>query len=94
MINNKQVILTQNDHSPKGFLIYSIEKEKCYLNAWLDHTGEGFLLLFDVFNIILNNKIKYSYFWVNSINIDVKRIHQLLGANFDGLKDYTFIKIK
>ena len=36
--------------------------------------------------------ISYAYFWVNSTNTNVKKIHELLGAVPDGLKDYTFIK--
>ncbi|HNW98723.1 MAG TPA: hypothetical protein PKK00_09980 [Bacteroidales bacterium] len=94
MIDNQQIVISQNNSVQKGFLIFTIKDKKCYLNAWLDKSGEGLLLLLDIFNIMILRGINYAYFWVNSENTEVKKIHHLLGARFDGLKDYTFIKTK
>lgn len=92
MINNKQIIISQHAKAEKGVLIYTFEGKKCYLNAWIDKSGEGFLLLLDAFSLIQHNQINYTYFWVNSENTHVKKIHEILGAKPDGLKDYTYIK--
>ena len=92
MILNKQVIVSHNNSHNYGVIIYTLEGKKCYLNAWIDSTGDGLLLLFDVFNIMHKTGVVYSYFWVNSKNENVIKIHKILGAKPDGLKDYTFIK--
>jgi len=92
MICNKQVIINMKNNEILGFLVFTFIGKKCYLNCWYDTCGEGLSLLFNVYSLMKNNNISYSYFWVNSMNTNVKKIHTLLGSKPDGLKDYTFFR--
>lgn len=92
MISNNQVIVNKKDNQVKGVIIYTIEGRKCYLNLWIDRSGEGLYLLFDVYNIMIEKGLKYAYFWAKSTNKKVIKIHKLTGAVPDGTSDYTFIK--
>lgn len=93
MAQNNQIIASQNDNGEVvGVLIYTLEGKKCYLNAWIDISGNGLFLLYKAYNIAVENNIGYVYFWVNSTNYDVIRLHQMMGAKADGLVDYTFMK--
>lgn len=92
MTNNQQIFVNKVESEILGVNIFTIEGKKCYLNLWYDVSGEGILLLFDVYNMMAERNIKYAYFWVNSSNKNVEKIHRRLGAKPDGISDYTFIK--
>jgi hypothetical protein len=92
MIEQKKVLVNKKNGEYFGFFIFSIEGKKCYLNCWYDESGDGFYLLFNVFALLLENGINYAYLWVNSLNRKAIKIHKILGAKPDGLKDYTFLK--
>lgn len=93
MIENQQVLVTRSGNGEvQGVLIYTLEGKKCYFNVWIDKSGNGLFLLYKAYNIVVENNIGYVYFWVNSINHDVIRLHEMMGAIPDGLSDYTFIK--
>lgn len=93
MVDNKQVLVSKDDSGEVlGTLIYSLEGTKCYYNIWIDKSGKGLFLLYKAYNIVAENNIGYVYFWVNSMNHDVIRLHEMMGAVPDGLVDYTFIK--
>ena len=92
MISNRQVVVNKCDNKVLGVIIYTIEGRKCYLNLWMDYSGEGLFLLFDIYNIMVEKSLKYAYFWVNSTNKKVIKIHKLTGATPDGVSDYTFLK--
>ena len=92
MIDNNQIIVNKDGEKVLGVIIYTIEGKKCYINLWIDRSGEGLFLLFDVYNIMVEQGIKASYFWVDSLNKKVIKIHKLTGAVPDGISDYTFIK--
>lgn len=92
LIAKRSVVVNYKDEKLCGAFVYELKGQKCYLRAWLDHGENGLKLLLDVFSIMYSQNISYAYFWVNSTNVNVKKIHELLGAIPDGLKDYTFIK--
>ena len=93
MIDNKQVLVSKDDDGEVlGTLIYSLEGKKCYFNVWIDKSGNGLFLLYKAYSIVAESNIGYVYFWVNSTNRDVIRLHEMMGAIPDGLVDYTFIK--
>jgi hypothetical protein len=92
LISQKQVIINKEKSRILGLFIFSIERKKCYFRAWIDKSNNGLKLLFDMYGIMWSQNITYAYFWINSKNEQVKKIHQLFGARPDGLKDYTFIK--
>lgn len=94
MIHNQQVLVSRDDNGEvQGTLIYTLEGKKCYFNVWIDRSGNGLFLLYKAYNIVVQHNIGYVYFWVNSINHDVIRLHEMMGAIHDGLVDYTFIKL-
>ena len=68
MIENRQVIVNKSENKVLGVIIYTIEGRKCYLNLWIDRSGEGLYLLFDVYNYMAENGLKYAYFWIRSTN--------------------------
>jgi hypothetical protein len=92
MIENKQVLINVQNNELKGFIIYTFEKNKFYLNCWYDISKDGMYLLYNVYALMKLNNIKYHYFWINTDNKTVKKIHSLHGAKPDGLKDYTYYK--
>lgn len=93
MIENNQVLVSRDEQgNVKGTLIYTIQGKKCYYNAWIDFSGKGLFLLYKAYNIAVEHGIQYVYFWVNSTNVNVINLHLMMGAQPDGLKDYTFIK--
>jgi hypothetical protein len=92
MIINKQIYITRGEQNEVvGFIIFTLEGKKCYLNAWLELSGRGIFLLYKFFNLMIDRGLSYCYFWVNSKNVSVKNIHTALGAKKDGLVDYTYI---
>ena len=93
MIANHQVLVSRDENGEvKGTLIFTFQGKKCYYNAWIDFSGKGLFLLYKAYNIAVEHGIHYVYFWVNSINTEVIRLHQMMGAKFDGLVDYSFLK--
>ncbi len=93
MVENKQVLVSRDeDGKVLGTLIYTIQGKKCYLNVWIDFSGKGLFLLYKAYNIAFEQGIQYVYFWVNSTNVDVIKLHLMMGAKPDGIVDYTFIK--
>lgn len=92
LVKRGNVIVNYSEGELCGAFVYETEGRKCYLRAWYDRGENGLKLLFDVYCIMYLKGISYAYFWVNSTNTNVKKIHELLGAVPDGLKDYTFIK--
>jgi len=93
MIDNNQVLVSKDEAGEvKGTLIYTLHGKKCYFNIWIDFSGKGLFLLYKAYNIAVEQGIQYVYFWVNSTNTDVIRLHQMMGTQPDGLVDYSFMK--
>ena len=92
MITNNQVLINRVYNNIAGFMIFSIQGKKCYLNCWYDESGNGIYLINNIFALMMTKEINYIYFWVNSLNQKVQKLHKILGAKSDGLKDYTFLK--
>lgn len=94
MIRNKWVLVNRNEESGEveGVLGYILEHNKCYLQFWIDLSGFGLLLLFNVYNMMVDNNIKFALLWVKDGNKIPYSVHQSMGALPDGLKDYTFVK--
>lgn len=95
LIDNKQVLVSHEENGNVcGVLIFCFEGKKCYFRIWVDKGNTGLFLLYKAYNIVVEQNINYVYFWVNSTNKDVIRLHTLMGAQSDGLSDYTYIKTK
>lgn len=93
MIDNNEVLVSRDSAGIVcGVLLFRIEGRKCYLRMWVDKGHTGLFLLYKAYNIAFERDIHYVYFWVNAANRDVIRLHTLMGAKEDGLKDYTYIK--
>jgi hypothetical protein len=92
MIRNKQVLVTRGTQNEiVGFILFTFEGKKFYMNAWVDQTGQGIFLLYEAFYQMINKGLSYCYFWVKSTNVSVMKIHEMFGAKKDGLVDYTYI---
>lgn len=94
MINKSEIFINRDKETDEviGIIGCQIEKSQCYLPFWIDKGGQGLLLLFSVFNKMVESGIKRIYFWINSENTDTIKLHELLGAKFDGLTDYIYKK--
>ncbi len=94
MIEENRVIADYDENGIVcGVNIFTITGTTAYGNGWVDE-GEGGLEIFlNMFNIFIDNGIKRFVFWVRDGNKRVIKMHKLMGANPDGLKDYTYIKI-
>lgn len=92
MIENNQILVNIRNNELKGFIIFTFMGKKCYFNCWYDKSGDGMYLLYNVYALMKMNNVSYAYFWINSKNTIVKKIHSLHGFRPDGLKDYTFYK--
>lgn len=95
LISKNNVIVNRNaENKVIGVMIFEMQGVKCYLRAWLDLSNNGLKLLYDVYTIMYEDACKYAYFWVDSDNTDVLKIHKLLSAVEDGLYDYIFVNNK
>lgn len=92
LIKSKEVIINKENDKILGAFIFEITGQKGYLRAWIDHTSKGMKLLLDAYTIFFDKGIKLAYMWADTENDKVLKIHKLLGAKPDGLKDYTFTK--
>jgi hypothetical protein len=92
MIYNKQIIVNKENGIVTGFIIFTLIGKKCYLNCWLDFSGNGLFLFSNILALMKAADVNYYYFWVNKTNTRVKKMHRLLGAKPDGLLDYTYFK--
>lgn len=90
MIEQNQVLVLRDELPISGVLIYTIIGKKCYENAWVDVTGNGLLLMHKLYELMVENKIVMTNFWVRKDNKPVLLAHKRLGATFDGITDYTF----
>ena len=92
MIQNKGIVVNRFANGKVGgVVIHTIEGKKAYINAWIDKTGNGLKLMYQTYNIIERQGIKYAYLWINAQNRNVIILHKMMGAKPDGLVDYTFI---
>ena len=93
MIENKGIVVNRyDDGKVGGFVIHTTEGKKTYINAWLDKTGNGLRLMYQTYNIIEREGLKYAYLWIDAQNRNVIVLHRMMGAKPDGLVDYSFIK--
>ncbi len=93
MIEENRVI-ADYDESGKicGANIYTITGSTAYGNAWVDEGSRGLEIFFDMFNIFIDRGVKRFVFWIRDGNKKVIKMHKLMGAKPDGLKDYTYVK--
>ena len=93
MIEENRVI-TDYDEDGKvcGVNIFTITGSTAYGNAWVDEGSRGLEIFFDMFNIFIDKGVKRFVFWIRDGNKKVIKMHQLMGAKPDGLKDYTYVK--
>lgn len=93
MIEENRVI-ADYDESGKicGANIYTITGPTAYGNAWVDEGSRGLEIFFDMFNIFIDRGVKRFVFWIRDGNKKVIKMHKLMGAKPDGLKDYTYVK--
>ena len=95
MIAGNRVITDYNeDGSVCGVNIFTITGTTAYGNAWVDEGEKGLEIFFDMFNIFIDKGVKRFVFWVRDGNKNVIKMHRIMGAKPDGLKDYTYIKNK
>lgn len=90
LIKDKLVLVNRENGIIVGVLIYQIFGKRYYLRAWLDKGSDGSKLLLDVYSLLKSKDARYVYFWVDSENKRVIKMHSIMGANFDGLNDYIF----
>lgn len=91
-IENDFVIINKNNDKISGVHMFPIVGKKYNSRMLIDLNNKGIKLILDMFEILHSKGVNYVYGWVNSINIKAKSIYLLMGAQLDGLKDYTFIK--
>lgn len=93
MIDEERVITDYGkDGKVCGVNIFTITGPTAYGNVWVDEGERGLEILFDMFNVFIDKGIKRFVFWVRDGNKNVIKLHKMLGAKPDGLKDYTFVK--
>jgi hypothetical protein len=62
------------------------------LHLLIDIDGRGGKLFQDMFTIAHEQGATIATGFVNSKNLLAKKLYLIIGARFDGLKDYTWIK--
>lgn len=94
ILNNRMFV----DHDDKGYVcgvnIFTITGTNAYGNAWVDEGERGLDIFIDMFNLFIDKGVKRFVFWVKDGNNKVIKMHKIMGAKPDGLKDYTYIKNK
>ena len=83
-----------NNGNVCGVNIFTITGTNAYGNAWVDEGERGLDIFIDMFNLFIDKGVKRFTFWVNDRNNKVIKMHKIMGAKPDGLKDYTYIKHK
>ena len=92
MIDENRVIADYKDGKICGVNIFTITGVTGYGNAWVDEGERGLEIFFDMFNEFIDKGVKRFVFWVRDGNKNVIKMHKIMGAKPDGLKDYTFVK--
>lgn len=93
MIEEKRVIADYDESGEIcGVNIFTITGSTAYGNAWVDEGTRGLEIFFDMFNIFIDRGIKRFVFWIRDGNKKVIKMHKMMGAKPDGLKDYTYVK--
>ena len=90
LIKRKGVIVNRVDGHVNGVIIYEVFGKRFYLRLWMDKSGNGLKLLFDVHTVMKEAGATYVYWWVDSNNKDVIKIHKFMRGKLDGLNDYIF----
>jgi disulfide oxidoreductase YuzD len=75
-----------------GVNIYTITGTTAYGNGWVDEGDCGLGIFLDMFDVFVEKGVKRFVFWVRDDNKKVIKMHKMMGANPDGLKDYTYVK--
>lgn len=97
MVSKNEVLVHYSEKCiVDGLIMFTIDGNKCNFHAWISKSpvSESINLFLEAFNYIESLHISKSTLWVNETNISAKRIYEMLGYKYDGLKDYTFLKIK
>ena len=92
--NNRMFVDHDNNGNVCGVNIFTITGTNAYGNAWVDEGERGLDIFIDMFNLFIDKGVKRFTFWVNDRNNKVIKMHKIMGAKPDGLKDYTYIKHK
>ena len=93
MIEGNRVITDYGDDGRIcGVNIFTITGTTAYGNAWVDEGERGLEIFFDMFNIFIDSGVKRFVFWIRDGNKSVIKMHKMMGAKPDGLKDYTYVK--
>ncbi len=92
MISNQQVLINLTEDKVTGFIIYTMEKGKCYINLWLDIRHRGLELMNSVYCLMKEKDVHYVYLWVKSSNTRAMKIYHLLGTQPEGVYDFSFYK--
>lgn len=92
MIKNKQVMVNFENNEICGIFIFSLQGKKCYFNFWVDIGKNGLFLIYNMYNYLKQEDIKYAYLWVDNANKKVIGMHKLMGCKPNGDKDYVYVK--
>jgi len=91
-IENDYVLINKQNDKISGAHLFSIKGKKCDLRLLFDMNNKGIKLILDMFEVLNSKGVSCAYGWVNIGNVKAKTIYQLMGAQIDILKDYTYIK--
>ena len=97
MVSKNEILVHHSSEElVDGLIMFTIDGNKCNFHAWISKSpvSESITLFLEAFNYIESLGISKSTLWVNETNISAKRIYEMLGYKYDGLKDFTFLKIK
>ena len=91
-IKDGYAIVNKKDGKITGIHLLSISGKKCYLRLLMDTSGGGLKLIKEMLNLSYAKGVVSSVGWVNSQNESARSLYLFIGAQMDGLKDYTYIK--
>ena len=95
LIEENQVFVDRFDNGHVcGVNIFNIKVPVGYGVAWIDKGPHGLDLQLNMFNQFIDKGVKRLVGWVRDSNTKVVKTHIRMGAIFDGLKDYTYTKLK
>jgi hypothetical protein len=95
LIEDKQIIINEEDGRCKGLFIYRREGIKYNFNYMVNKSINPVSFMYSMQNFyahLKNAGLQHGYLWVDSHNVKVIRLHEKFGWKFDGLQDAFYIK--
>lgn len=97
LLRRREVLKIDVNDKCAGVLLYSDSGNRSYISCLCvaeeyRNSVIGYSLMAKYFNLHIEGNSKYTYLWVDSSNIAVKKLHERFGFYEDGTKNYIYIR--